>query len=177
MANGFSQILERSDVGLSFGMEENEVWEIEDISATGFRSVISAARANGIHIGALLGCQPEGVSHWGAGVVRRLIRDMENALHIGVEILSPRIVGVPLLDAFNPADTNIQIGMYLNRPNDTSGEAWLLLKQDAYASTRSLKMELDGKEYLLLPLLLAEQGADYDLARYRMMEQDAGVED
>ena len=177
VANGFSKMLERSDVGLSFGAEESEVWEIEDISATGFRSVIPMGRANGIRIASLLGSQPDGVSHWGAGVVRRLSRDLDGNLHIGIELLSPRIVGVPLLDYANPDESGVQIGMYLNRPNDSSGEAWLLMKQDAFVANRSLKMELGDKEYLLLPLALVEQGEDYDLARYRMMEQDAGSED
>ena len=38
-------------------------------------------------------------------------------------------------------------------------------------------MQVEGKEYLLLPLALVEQGADYDLARYRMMEQDGSNEE
>ena len=177
IANGFSKMLEHSDVGLSFGDEKNEVWEIEDISATGFRSVIPVTRANAIRIGLLLGSQPEGVSHWGAGVVRRLSRDLEGNLHIGIELLSPHFVGVPLRDYANPDGAAVQIGMYLNRPNDSSGEAWLLMKHDAFVITRSLKMELGGKEYLLLPLALVEQGEDYDLARYRMMAQEAGSED
>ncbi|GAB4115864.1 MAG: hypothetical protein Fur0026_02260 [Sideroxydans sp.] len=177
VANGFSRMLECSDLGLSFGAEDSELWEVEDISATGFRSVVPASRANVVRIGSLLGSQPEGVSHWGAGVVRRLSRDGEGNLHIGIEVLSPRIVGVPLLDAASTTDANMQIGIYLNRPNDSSGEAWLLMKQDAFVGSRSLKMQLDDKEYLLLPLALVEQGEDYDLARYRMMEQDNGSED
>ncbi|MDP2760398.1 MAG: hypothetical protein Q8O64_08365 [Sideroxyarcus sp.] len=176
VANGFSKMLEHSDVGLNFEAEKCETWEIEDISATGFRSVIPEAGANGIRIGSLLGSQPEGVSHWGAGVVRRLSRDLEGNLHIGIELLSPRIVGVPLFDYANP-DAAVQIGMYLNRPNDGSGEAWLLMKQDAFVINRSLKMELGGREYLLLPLALVEQGEDYDLARYRMMAQETRSED
>jgi hypothetical protein len=177
VANGFSKMLERSDVGLSFGAEESELWEIEDISATGFRSVIPAAHVNDVRVGSLLGSQPAGVSHWGAGVVRRLSRDLEGNLHVGIELLSPRIVGVPLLDYANPDDASVQIGMYLNRPNDSSGEAWLLMKQDAFVLARSLKMQLGDKEYLLLPLALVEQGEDYDLARYRMMAPDTQSED
>lgn len=177
VANGFSRMLERSDVGLSFGAEDSELWEVEDISATGFRSVVPATRANVVRIGSLLGSQPDGVSHWGAGVVRRLSRDNEDNLHIGIEVLSPRIVGVPLLDAGGADNSGIQIGIYLNRPNDASGEAWLLMKQDAFSFNRSLKLQLGDKEYLLLPLALVEQGEDYDLARYRMMEQDTHSEE
>jgi len=177
VANGFLKMLEHSDVGLNFGTEEADTWDIEDISATGFRSVVPAGRVEGIKIGTLVGSKPEGVSHWGAGVVRRLSRDREGALHIGVEVLSPRVVGVPLQDRAVGGAEGGQLGLYLNRPNDTSGEAWLLMKQDSFSAQRSLKMELDDKEYLLLPLALVERGEDYDLARYRMMEQDTGSED
>lgn len=177
VVKGFLKMLEHSDVGLNFGVEESETWEIEDISATGFRSVVRSSRVDGIKIGALLGSKPEGVNHWGAGVVRRLRRERDGTLHIGVEVLSPRVVGVPLQDRAVRGPEGGQLGLYLNRPTDTSGEAWLLMKQDTFSPQRSLNMELDDKTYLLLPLALVERGDDYDLARYRMMEQDGSGED
>jgi len=176
VANGFLKMLEHSDVGLNFGAEESETWEVEDISATGFRSVVRPSGVDGVKIGSLVGSKPESVSHWGAGVVRRLSRDRDGALHIGVEVLSPRVVGVPLQDRAVKGPEGGQLGLYLNRPADTSGEAWLLMKQDSYTPQRSLNMELDDKAYLLLPLALVERGDDYDLARYRMMEQDTSSE-
>lgn len=176
IANGFLKILEHSDVGLNFGIEESETWEIEDISATGFRSVVQASQVGGIKIGTLVGCKPENLNHWGIGVVRRLSRDRDGALHIGVEMLSPRVVGVPLQDRAVRGPEGGQLGLYLNRPDETSGEAWLLMKQDSYRPQRSLNMELDDKICLLLPLALVERGDDYDLARYRLMEQDSSGE-
>lgn len=177
VANGFFKMLEQTDVGLNFGADESEAWEIEDISATGFRSVVPLARADGVKIGTLVGSRPENVSHWGAGVVRRLSRDMQNNLHIGVEVLSPRFVGVPLTDRTKSGADAGMLGLYLNRPADTSGEAWLLMKVETFSNNRSLVMQLDDKEYLLLPLALIERGDDYDLARYRMMEQDTGEDE
>ncbi|MFA6120138.1 MAG: hypothetical protein WCT35_06270 [Sideroxydans sp.] len=177
VANGFFKMLEQTDVGLNFGADESDTWEIEDISATGFRSVVPLARAENVRIGTLVGSRPESVSHWGAGVVRRLSRDAQNNLHIGVEVLSSRFVGVPLTDkAKSGADAGM-LGLYLNRSADTSGEAWLLMKVETYANNRSLVMQLNDKEYLLLPLALVERGDDYDLARYRMMEQDKGEDE
>jgi hypothetical protein len=88
-----------------------------------------------------------------------------------VEVLSTQIVGISLTD--RAASDAAQVGLYLNRPNDTSGEAWLLMRPDTFSQNRSLKMELGGKGYLLLPLALVESGDDYDLARYRRMEEDA----
>jgi hypothetical protein len=177
IANGFLKMLEQSDLGLNFGAEESEVWEVEDISATGFRSVVKPSHFDGLRIGSLVGSKPESVSHWGAGVVRRLSRDRDGALHVGVEVLSPRVVGVPLQDRALPGAEGGQLGLFLNRPAGASGEAWVLMKQDSYSPQRSLNMMLDGKSYLLLPLALVERGDDYDLARYRMMEQDGSSED
>ncbi len=177
IATGFYKMLEQTDVGLNFNSEESDSWDVEDISASGFRSVVKIPRADGIKIGSLIGSKPESVSHWGAGVVRRLRRDGEGRLHIGVEVLSPRIVGVQLVDRSLVGGDSYQIGIYLNRAADTSGEVWLLMKPETFSIGRSLTMHLDDKDYLLLPLSLVERGDDYDLARYRKMEQDGGIED
>ncbi|MDP1636006.1 MAG: hypothetical protein Q8L69_15165 [Gallionellaceae bacterium] len=176
VANGFYKVLEQTDVGLNFSNEEGDLWEVEDISATGFRSVVADNRADGVKIGALVGSKPENVQHWGAGIVRRLSRDENNNLHIGVEVLSPQIVGVLLFDHGFEVEEIRQIALYLNRPNDHSGEALLLLRPDTFSSSRSMSMELNEKGYLLLPLALVERGEDYDLARFRLMEQDASAE-
>ncbi|MBU0621402.1 MAG: hypothetical protein KJ795_06115 [Gammaproteobacteria bacterium] len=176
VASGFYKMLEQTDVGLNFSNEEGAQWEVEDISATGFRSVIPASIADGIKIGALVGSKPENIQNWGAGIVRRLSRDANNNLHVGVEVLSPQIIGVLLFDHGFEVEEIRQIALYLNRPNDNSGEALLLMRPDTFSPSRSLSMELNDKGYLLLPLALVESGEDYDLARFRLMEQDASAE-
>ncbi|MDO8988334.1 MAG: hypothetical protein Q7U91_01740 [Sideroxyarcus sp.] len=173
VANGFFRMLEQADAGLNFfNPDAAEIWDVEDISATGFRSVLPSSRGDGVKIGSLLGSKPENVPHWGAGIVRRLSRDEKNNLHVGVEVLSTQIVGISLTDRVEAADEDVQIAMYLNRPGDTSGEAWLLMRPNTFSPNRSLNMDLNGKGYLLLPLALVETGDDYDLARYRRMEQE-----
>jgi hypothetical protein len=173
VANGFFRMLEQADAGLNFfNPDAAEIWDVEDISATGFRSVLPSPRGDGVKIGSLLGSKPENVPHWGAGIVRRLSRDDKNNLHVGVEVLSTQIVGISLTDRVEAADEDVQIAMYLNRPGDTSGEAWLLMRPNTFSPNRSLNMDLNGKGYLLLPLALVETGDDYDLARYRRMEQE-----
>ncbi len=176
VANGFFKMLEQTEVGLNFSHDGGETWEVEDISVTGFRSVLPPARAGGIKIGSLVGSKPENVAHWGAGIVRRLSRDEKNNLHVGVEVLSTQIVGISLTDRVHSADDETQVALYLNRPNDTSGEAWLLMRPGTFSPNRSLNMSLGDKGYLLLPLALVESGDDYDLARYRRMEQDTSAQ-
>ena len=177
VTNGFYQMLEKADAGLNFfNPDVGDIWEVEDISVTGFRSVVPAVRAEGIKIGSLIGSKPENIDKWGAGIVRRLSRDENNNLHIGVEVLSPQIVGVSLLEQGQSADEGGHLALYLSRPVDASGEAWILMKPDTFSPHRSLNMDMGGKGYLLLPLALVEGGDDYDLARYRRMEQEAVTE-
>lgn len=177
VANGFFKMLEQADAGLNFfNPDAAEIWDVEDISATGFRSVLPAAKGEGVKVGSLIGSKPENVQSWGAGIVRRLSRDDKNNLHVGVEVLSTQIVGIALTDRAQTSDEDMQIAMYLNRPGDVSGEAWLLMRPDTFSLNRSLVMDMEGKGYLLLPVALVESGEDYDLARYRRMEQDESNE-
>jgi hypothetical protein len=134
--------------------------------------VLPPPKGDGVKIGSLIGSKPENVQTWGAGIVRRLRRDDQNRLHVGIEVLSTQIVGIALTDRAQTTDEDMQIAMYLNRPGDTSGEAWLLMRPDTFSLNRSLIMDMEGKGYLLLPVALVESGDDYDLARYRRMEQE-----
>ena len=43
---------------------------------------------------------------------------------------------------------------------------------DSFVGNRSLKIQLEGKNYLLIPVGLQEKGLDYDLAKFKLIEQD-----
>ncbi len=176
VANGFSRIVERTDVGLNFSVEQPVYWNIEDISAGGFRVVLPAQGADGIAIGSLLGVQPDGVRHWGVAVVRRLMRDDANRLHVGAEMLANQITGVALSQSGGGGAGVFEDGqpaLWLRaKAGDSSGETRLLMSADVYSPYRSLKVQLDGKNYLLIPVELQEKGNDYDLARFRLVEQE-----
>lgn len=171
VANGFGRLIENTDVGLNFNAEQPLHWEIEDISATGFRTVIPPQGTDGIRIGSLLGIQPDGVPHWGAAVVRRLMRDDANRLHIGAEMLANRVAGVMLGDGHGDG---LHALWLMAKQGDVSGEARLLMKVDAFSAQRSLQASLEGRSYLLMPVGLDEKGQDFDLARFRVIEQEAG---
>jgi hypothetical protein len=57
-----------------------------------------------------------------------------------------------------------------------SGEGLVLMQADSYSGSRRPTMKIDDKIYLLLPLALVEKGEDFDLTRYRMMQQDTSGE-
>lgn len=172
IANGFSSVMEHTGIGLNFGEDSSVTWDVEDISTGGFRCVVPPSNTTGITIGSLIGLKPEKLDRWGVGIVRRLSRDSQNNLHIGVEILSGHVTGVGLREQKAEEE---QPALWLDSPGDDKSETRLLLSPDTYSTNRSLHAQLAGKSYLLMPLALVEKGEDYDLARYRKIEEDTGT--
>lgn len=174
VVHGFDKMLERTDVALNFSDEQPAHWDVEDISASGFRTVLPAQAMDGIRIGSLLGIQPDGVPHWGAAVVRRLMRDDANRLHVGAEMLANQIAGVSLSQSGGGGGfEDGQPALWLQaKPGGSSGEAQLLMRADTFSAHRSLLTRLNGKRYLLIPGRLQERGLDYDLASFRVIEQE-----
>lgn len=148
--------------------EAGETWEADDISATGFRCSIPAARGAGIKVGALVGFRPENVRHWGAGIVRRLRRDEHDKLDVGVEVLANRVSGVMVREEGSPGDLPM---VWLVQPGIEESDARLLIKPGTLAENRVLHGRVEGKRYLLTPQKRDEKGDDYDLMRYRKVEQ------
>jgi hypothetical protein len=175
VTNGFAKVIERTDVGLNFSEEQPVLWEIDDISTSGFFTVLPAQGTDGLRIGSLLGVQPDGVPHWGVAVVRRLMRDDANRLHVGVEMLANQITGIALSQSGggNEGFEDGQPALWLQaKQGAPSGETSLLMKADTFSAHRSLQTQLDGKNYLLIPNGLREKGLDYDLAKFRIIEQE-----
>ena len=175
VAGGFSGVVEQTNVGLNFDNTVAESWEVDEISANGFRCVLPPAQADKVRIGLLVGLKPENVNHWGAGIVRRLGRDAKNNLHVGVEMLANRLEGVLLSEASQAGSADEQPALWLTK--DDSGEALLLMKPDTFSMNRTLHMLVQGKKFLLMPLELVEKGEDYDFARYRRIEQEEASEE
>ena len=178
---GFEKILERGinagDFDQHFGSDDNGnfTWEVEDISATGFRCVLPVKNTEAVKIGSLIATKPQNVGHHGVGIVRRLSRDDHNHLHVGVEILSKQIENISLHTRGGSRASPEQGALWLRMAADEEGEIFLLLSPHAFSMNSSMNAMLEGKGCLLIPLALLERGADYDLARYRKVEEDANA--
>lgn len=172
--NGFSSVVEQSDLGLSFGDTSSVVWQVVDMSSDGFCCVLPAAQVNGIAIGTLLGLKPERLDTWGVGIVRRLGRDAADNLQVGVEILTNQMAGVVLREQHTNGE---QPALWLNQAAIDAGEASMLIDPNTFSGNHSLHMSMGGKNYLLMPIGLVEKGEDYELARYRKIEEDLDGEE
>lgn len=176
VVNGFDKVIGCGDAGLR-NAQDSAHWVTEEISVGGFSSTLPSG-SNGIGIGSLLGIQPEGVTHWGLAVVRRLLRDDANQLRAGAEILANQVAGVILnKNGDEPGDGQPALWLYAKQGAPSGGAQLLLMEADTFSSTRSLKIQLDEKNYLLIPVGLQEKGLDYDLAKFKIIEQETGAEE
>lgn len=175
VVQGFPMTVERTNAGLNFNEEKPAQWQIDDIGANGFRAVLPAQKSDEIRIGSLLGVQPAGVQNWGVAVVRHMMRDDQNQLHVGAEMLTNQITAVALVQsgegggAFEDGQTALWLA---ERTGESAGEARLLMKADTYSEHRSLLSELNGEDYLLIPNGLLEKCLDCDLVRFRLIKQE-----
>jgi hypothetical protein len=173
IARGYAALMEQTDVGLNFSQQADVVWPVEDISLGGFRCVLTAEQGNGIELGMLVGLKPDQLGRWGAGIVRRLIRDQSNQLHVGTEIMSNQVVSINLREQ---GLTEVQSAIWLTDTERDTGEMSVLLRRGGFVKDCSLHLEYADKNYLLMPLALLESGTDYDLARYRKIESQIETE-
>ena len=183
VAHGYANVVElaaaekaneadRVSAGQATGAATGMTWVVEDISATGFRCVLTTKGAEGVRIGSLVGIRPENVGNRGVGIVRRLNRDGQNSLHVGVEILGKQVESVTLHAQGRSAAGRGQAALWLVKREDELGEVCLLMNADTFSMNISLHTHFEEKKYLLIPLVLLEKGVDYDYARYRKVEED-----
>ena len=177
VVNGFDRVAGHSNAGQQHSEQDPAHWVTEEISVGGFSCVLPAG-SDSIGIGSLLGIQPEGVSHWGVAVVRRLLSDDKNQLRAGAEILANQVASVVLNQNGNElGDGQTALWLYPKVGAPAGGAQLLLMKADTFSSSSSLKIQLDGKNYLLIPIGMQEKGLDYDLAKFKIIEQEIDSEE
>jgi hypothetical protein len=175
VVNGFDHILGCTDT-LQYNENDPAHWVTEEISVGGFSSALPPG-SDSIGIGSLLGIQPEGMPHWGVAVVRRLLRDDANKMHAGAEILANNVTCVYLnQDGSELGDGQPALWLYPKQGELSVAEQLLLMKADTFSASQSLKIQLNEKNYLLIPAGLKEKGLDYDLAKFKVIEQETDPE-
>lgn len=174
-ANGFLPVLEQAEAGLNLLGASSSVCAVEDISSGGLRFVLKPDQVIAVTIGTLVSLKPENTPHCGVGIVRRLRRDVQGNLHVGVKMLASKVEVVLLYgnDSINPAS----LALTLENAEVQEGECWLFMPSDSYSQTRSPTMKQGDESYLLMPLSLVEKGVDFDLVRYRKMLQDSSADE
>jgi len=145
-----------------------ESWVVENVSRGGFGALLSSIPAEWLRVGALLAVQPEGGDNWLLGIVRRYHRETENEARVGIETLAREVVSVELrvrtVSAYAAVAT---LPALLLDDGTGSEEIKVVLPPASFDLRENLEYSRKGEHFLLAPVALLEQNADYELARYR----------
>lgn len=145
-----------------------ESWVVENVSRGGFGAVLGDVPGEWLRVGALIAMQPEGGDNWLIGVVRRYHRESESEARVGIEALSRQAnaqeVRVRSASSYGAAATT---PVLLLLDGNDAGELRVILPYGAFSPRESLEYACDGRRFVLDPVSLLEQTADYELARYR----------
>jgi hypothetical protein len=175
IVSGYTEIVKRiesNDMSVQDEDEEFESWSVENESEGGYGAVLPKERGEKLHVGELIAVRPSRSRVWALGVIRRLAAQDVARRYVGIELLARGIQAVALKNA--KTGERAQTGLLLpSHVGDSvgQGEINLLLPADGFAPERSLEMEVYDNRYLLEPRMVLETGDDFEVARYRILDQ------
>ena len=146
-----------------------EVWVAENVSRGGFGALIGNVPGDWLKVGALVAMQPEGGENWLLGVVRRFHRTSEKDARVGIQALATKAISLELrsrgTSIYMAAAGATPALMLLdgNEPN----EFRVVLPPATFDPRESMEYVRNGQRFLLTPVSLIEQAADFELVRYR----------
>lgn len=149
-----------------------ERWIVENVSERGFGAIIPPVQGDWIKIGVLLGVQTEASTAWGAGILRRIVRDESRQRRVGIQMLAKTAIPVKLLPvgavAAGGAAQAGESALLLSSKPDKDGEVALLVRAHSGARDHPLEMNVRGKRYHLTPRTLVEGREDFDWVRFKV---------
>ena len=151
-----------------------ETWGVEDESDEGYGAVLPAGRGDWLHVGKVIAVKPADSRIWAVGIVRRLTGQEGGQRNIGIELLARGARPVTLLRRTDAQQTWKALLLPSHSGGDASlGEVSLLLPVGSFLPDSSLEMEVYSTGYILEPRLLLEHGAEFEMARYRILQRVA----
>lgn len=138
-------------------------WTVDNVSQGGLRARLPlAGEQSPPHIGTLLGMKPAGGDNWLVGVVRRFARESGDIASAGVQTLSKHPVPIET----QSGETSVR-ALLLDAPDE--GEAVRVVAPSmVFRGSDPVTFTLAGRALRLMPLELQEQGAEFDLVRFRV---------
>ena len=164
VVNGFAGVRARVQDGVSNG--HAETWLTRNISSGGIGAAVGKAQSDWVGIGRLVGLSVEGGSGGcSVGMVRRCSRGRQRELFVGLRTFAKTAFAVSL-GGVDPPEA-----MYLSDGGAPGEDTLVCLREGGYDARVSPIMALDGRTYLLVPVEVVESGEDFEIARYRAMQQ------
>jgi len=161
-----------------------ESWIAQNISAGGYGAVIENVKGDWLRVGGLVGIKTEAEREWSIGIIRRLSRDSQHQRHVGIEVLARSVQPARLFEIQAATESALTIDsqndskkdpelhcMLLSFEPADSGEVTLLLQPGCFNAEQSFELRVRGQSFLLAPEKLIEEGEEYDLGEFRLIQR------
>jgi len=153
---------------------EQETWTIENRSSHGLRARVPSPQGLWITVGSLVAYRQQDDSVWSVGVVRRLKHKRDETREVALETLArggsavtvlPRIAG----KAKDRESDQGVLSVLLPGSASAGEEVRLLSPPGTFSETMPLEMRAYDRAYVLFPIELVETGADFQIARFKIL--------
>ncbi len=146
-----------------------ESWVVDNVSRGGFGASLSNISGEWVKVGALIAMQPEGGDNWLLGVVRRYQRDSESEARVGIQTIATRATAAELRVRTSSSYAAVAgIPALLLGDGNEPGEMRVVLPAGTFSPRESMEYGSAGQRQVLMPVAIAEQADDYEVARYRL---------
>jgi hypothetical protein len=157
-------------------VSNDEEWIVENESASGFGAFVPKHLGAWLRVGMLIAVRREAGVAWGIGIVRRVMGDDKGHRYVGIQMLAQGGAAVTILpNRLTVLGTDLspegELSILLPASTVQSGEAMLLLRPGIFSPKDSLEMRAYDRRYLLMPVALSESGEDFEIGRFRILEQ------
>lgn len=153
---------------------EQETWLVENHSPYGLRARVPSPQGLWITVGSLVAFREEDESLWSVGVVRRLVRKRDDTREVAVETLSrggSAVTVLPRIAGKQKAPEDGVLSVLLPGTAGAGEEVKLLSPPGTFSDTLPLEMRAYDRAYTLFPVELIETGADFQIARFKVLRQ------
>lgn len=174
VVHGFDEIMTRlsSDEIVEQMRPPAETWSVENESDDGYGAVLPMGHGEWLHVGKMLAVKPSDTRVWAVGIVRRLAAQEGGQRNVGIELLARGARFVALRQRTDARKTWKALLLPSHSGGDASlGEVSLLLPAGSFLPDSSLEMEVYSTSYILEPRILLEQGTEFEMARYRIVQR------
>src|SRR5688572_23981582 len=128
--------------------------------------------AEWLQVGKVLALRPMDSRVWAVGIVRRLAAQDSGQRHVGIELLARGARQVTLTRrTYQPETWNALLLPSSSGGGMSQGEVTILLPAATFVPDVNLQLEVYSTRYALEPRILLENGAEFEMARYRIVSR------
>ena len=150
-------------------------WVVVNASEGSYGAIVPPKKSEWLKVGTLVGVKSEVSRHWGVGLVRRIAVDAHQQRQVGIQLLTKAGIPVTIARSGAAAPTNAereaQTAILLSSTPDDQGEVGVVLREGGFNGRDSLDITMQDQSFLLMPVLIVEDGDGFDWARFKLMQR------